>query len=120
MTRVRQTINRLEFVAQHSERLYLNEERTHDRFTLLFGAIEEWIAKAMKEGGASLGPFHYIGLQAKLGSSNDVKFNITNPVAQAMLLRTALQDQKLVKEPNEAGLLEYVLVSGKSCMRHPS
>jgi hypothetical protein len=120
MTRVRQQINRLEFVAQHSERLYLNKERTHDRFTLLFGAIEEWIAKAMKEGGAALGPFHFIGLQAKLGSSNDVKFNITNPVAQAMLLHTSLQDRGMVKEPNEANFLEYVAVSGESCLRNPS
>jgi hypothetical protein len=119
MPRVSREIKNLQFVAQHTERVYLNEERTHDRFTLFHGAIATWVSKGTAKGGLSLklGGF---GPQAEIGSENQVTYDITDPMAQAMLLLTALQDNNTVKGLDDANVLEYVLVSGESCLRHPS
>jgi hypothetical protein len=117
VNQVGRDLPKLHFRAQHTERVYLNEERAHDRFTSLFGAIATWVSKATKEGSVSL---PIIPLGAAVGSENAVTYDITNPVAQALLIRAALEDKRLVRPLDAAEPLEYVVVRGESCLRHPA
>jgi hypothetical protein len=119
MSRVSQQISELHFVAQPAERVYLNEERAHDHFTGLFGAISQWIAKASREGTVKLGALG-VGLEGALGRGDEVTFDITDPVAQAMVMRRALEDQGRVKAVSDAEVHDYVVVAGESCLRHPA
>lgn len=72
-----QTTDQLTFVARHGERLYLNEDRTHDRFTLQLGAISEWGTTANKVVGAGVSVVQVLTMQGQRGSGNDVKYDIT-------------------------------------------
>jgi hypothetical protein len=119
VSRVGKEIESLKFVAEHVEPAYLNKERVHDRFTASFGAISAWVAKASKGGSGKLGGV-VIGLEGRGDSADEVTYDITDPIAQAMLIRASVEGRQMLKTPDEANILEYVLVSGESCFRHPS
>jgi hypothetical protein len=83
------------------------------------GLLQHGVSKGVEKGGLSL-KLAGFGPQAEIGRENQVTYDITDPIAQAMLLLTALQDNNTVKGLDDANVLEYVLVSGESCLRHPS
>jgi hypothetical protein len=119
MSHVGKEIKSLKFIGQHLERAYLNEQRVHERFTASSGAISAWVAKVSKKGDLKLGvPVIQFGGGAE--SANEVTYDITDPVAQALLLRASVEGAKMVKPLEKASALQYVVVSGLSCFRHPS
>jgi hypothetical protein len=109
----------LTFTARRIERLYLNKERTLDRFTTHLGAISEWASKATTEAGVAAGVMQFFNVQTKVGAGDDIKYDLRNPVAQALLLQSAVQAQNLLVAMDDATLNDYVLVDGKCCLRHP-
>jgi hypothetical protein len=119
MSSVGKELERLKFVAQHVEPAYLNKESVHDRFTASSGAISAWVTKASKGGGGKVG-LSFIEVEGQAEAANEVTYDITDPIAQAMLLRASVEASQMLRPLDEANMLEYVLVSGPSCLRHPS
>ena len=112
-------IGKLRFVAQDVETAYLNEQRAHERFTASSGAIASWVSSARREGGVRVGLWG-AGVDAQRRSGDEVTYDITDPIAQAMLLRASVESRGLLRDLDEARELEYVLVSGDGCYRHSS
>jgi hypothetical protein len=119
MSDVGKKIETLRFVAQHVEPAYLHKDRVRDRFTASFGAISAWVAKASTTGGGKLGGLG-IEVEGRGERADEVTYDITNPIAQAMLIRASVEGQQMIRKLEEAEVLEYVVVAGKSCFRHPS
>jgi hypothetical protein len=61
-----------------------------------------------------------IGLEGQVEGANEVTYDIKDPVAQALILRAVLEDSPLLRPLDKARPLEYILVTGESCLRHPS
>jgi acyl-CoA synthetase (AMP-forming)/AMP-acid ligase II len=112
-------IGKLHFKSQHAERVYLNEERVRDRFTLLFGAISTWVSKAGRGGTGGIA-LPFIEARATVDAADEVTYDITSPIAQVMLIRTVLAEQGMVRSVDDAKVTGYVQISGESCLRHPS
>ena len=112
-------MDELTFVARDVESAYLNQQRAHERFLASSGAISTLVKRASNEGGGKVG-IGGTGLEATTGRAREVTYDISDPFAQALLLRTSVEDRGLLRALGQAKRGEYVEVTGESCYRHSS
>jgi hypothetical protein len=107
---------RLTFVSQKVETIYLNNDRVHDDFIGQLGAIESFTRGANKEGKIEL-PILKAG--GGIGADAGVHWNMTDPTAQALVLRAALESQDMLRGADNAEPGDYVYASGTGRLSRP-
>jgi hypothetical protein len=111
-------LRRLSFVRGSVESLYLNETRVHENFIGQLGAIESFTREA--ERGADVkGGIPFITVGGKLGSNAGATWNLTDPVTQVLVLRSALEKKELLRDPDHAAPGEYVRFAGRGYISRP-
>jgi hypothetical protein len=113
---VAELLGRLRFVSQPVETIYLNKNRTHDDFVGQLGAIESFTREATKEGKVEL-PIVKAG--AGIGAEAGVTWTMTDPTAQALVLRAALESQGLLFDVDKAEPGRYVEFAGRGLLSRP-
>jgi hypothetical protein len=107
---------RLRFVSQAVETIYLNKDRTHDDFVGQLGAIESFTRRANKEGKVEL-PILKAG--AGIGTEAEVTYSLTDPMAQALVLRAALESEGVLFDVEKAEPGRYVEFAGRGLVSRP-
>jgi hypothetical protein len=109
-------LGQLRFVSGPLETIYLNERRTRDDFRSQLGAIESFTRGRSKQGDARL-PFVNLGVGA--GSQTEATWSLTDPTAQALVLRAALESQGLLFDLDSAEPGRYVQCTGRGLLSRP-
>jgi hypothetical protein len=110
-------LGRLRFVSGPVETLYLNETRTREDFIGQLGAIESFTRSAIKEGRIEL-PFLRVG--GGVGAEAGVTWSLTDPIAQALVLRAALESADSLVDVREAAPGRYVQCAGRGQLSRPA
>jgi hypothetical protein len=118
MADIGRIVAKLRFTAGPVERVYLNAESVSTHFTGSFGTISNWVVSLSKGGKAGLA-IPLVTAGANLETTNQITLDIANPLAQALILATALRDDQRLRDPLTARDGDYVLVTGAGCVRHP-
>jgi hypothetical protein len=113
---IAELLDRLRFVSRPVEALYLNEDRVHDNFIGQLGAIESFTRTAAKEGSLEA-PVIKIG--TRISSESGVSWSLSDPLAQVLVLQSALESQKLVDEIHAARPGHYVAFTGVGSVSRP-
>jgi hypothetical protein len=107
----------LSFVSGPVESLYLNETRVHDCFIGQLGAISSFTKTATKEAGFET---PVIKLSGGLSNQSDVTWNLERqPIAQALVLRSALASQGQLYGPDCTTLGSYISFAGIAHISRP-
>lgn len=110
---------KLRFVPRPLESLYLNTDRVTERFTSHLGAISEWTRRSEGEGGVGL-DIKVVKADVRRGGGNEISYDLHDATVRALLLRDALQAAGVIHSPETATVGQYVVCSGRSCLRHPN
>jgi hypothetical protein len=102
-------LRRLRFSSGPVETLSLNETRVRENFIGQLGAIESFSRTATKEGSAEI-PVVKVG--GAVSSEAAVNWDLSDPIAQALVLRAALESQGLLDGLDDAGSGRYIISSG--------
>lgn len=113
---VSKIVSQLRFRSGPVETVYLNEIRLRERFIAHLGAIEDFTRSGLKEGSAEVPLLKFGG---KLGQGTSVTWSLSDPVAQALVLRAALEEQDVLVPPAQAKPGDYVVVSGQALLSRP-
>jgi hypothetical protein len=113
---VAELLGKLRFVGGPVETLYLNQVRVHESFIGQLGAIESFTRTATKEGSVEA---PVIKLSAGVTSEADVTWTLTDPTAQALVLRESLQSQGALHSLDQAGPGRYVSFAGAGFFSRP-
>jgi hypothetical protein len=115
---VAELLGRLRIVGGPVESLYLNETRVHENFIGQLGAIESFTRTATKKGTAQAG-IPVINVGGELSSEAGVTWTLSDPIAQALVLRAALESQGLLSGPDGAAPGCYISFAGKAAISRP-
>jgi len=118
MDGVADEILKLRFTCGPIQSLYLNEDRVSERFTSHLGAITTWTRTAEREGGGSV-DLKLVKGDVREHATNAITYTIADPLVRALLVREALQASGVVHSSESATVGQYVLVSGRACLRRP-
>ena len=104
------------FKAEPYPTLYLNSERIRLRFRGMIGSVLEFVRRAERTGTTS-GGFQAVvasaGIQTASLGANEVRYDMADPQAQALVLRACLQElQVLDEDPREATVADFALARG--------
>lgn len=108
----------LRFVPRPLESVYLNDGRVAERFVGHLGSIGEWTRRAQHEGGVGV-DLKVINAHGTMGGGNELSYDLHDITVRAILLREALQAANVIHSPEEATAGQYVICSGRACLRHP-
>lgn len=109
-------LGRLRFVGGPVETLYLNQTRVRESFIGQLGAIETFTRTATKEGSIEV-PVVKVG--AGLASEAGVTWTLTDPAAQALVLRASLESQGALRGLDAAGPGRYISFAGAGSVSRP-
>jgi hypothetical protein len=118
MTSVADELLKLRFAPRSLQSLYLNVDRVNERFIGHSGAITDWTRTAGKEGGGGF-DLKVVKGDAKATFENQITYGIDNPIVRSLLLRDSLQAAGVIHDAKDAGVGEYVISSGRACLRNP-
>ena len=113
---VAELLGRLRFAGGPVETLYLNQTRVHESFLGQLGAIESFTRTATKEGSIEA---PVIKLGAGVASEAGVTWTLTDPTAQALVLRASLESQGALHGLDEAGPGRYISFAGAGFISRP-
>lgn len=113
---VAELFSRLRFRSRPVETLYLNETRVHDNFYGQVGAIESFSRAATKDGALEA---PVVKISASVSSEASVTWTLSDPIAQVLVLRSALESQNLVRGENNAKPGDYIAHSGAGLVSRP-
>lgn len=113
---VAELLSRLRFVGGPVETLYLNRTRVHESFIGQLGAIESFTRTATKEGSIEA---PVVKLAAGVTSEAGVTWTLTDPTAQALVLRASLESQGALHSLDEAGPGRYIVFAGSGYVSRP-
>jgi hypothetical protein len=103
-------ILKVRIAGRPSQTLYLNNDRVNEQFVSQLDTISEWLrhnnANAQSEVNVS-------------GTGDGAGTLGSQPLARALAVREALQWIGAVRSPAEADVGQYVISTGRSCLRHP-
>jgi hypothetical protein len=102
-------LHRLRFSSGPVETLALNETRVRENFIGQLGAIESFTRAATKKGGAET-PF--VKLTGEVSSEATVNWDLSDPIAQALVLRAALESQGSLHGLDDVAPGHYIISSG--------
>jgi hypothetical protein len=108
----------LRFASGPVESMYLNEDRIEERFISHLGAITSWTRSARNEAGAGVN-LEIVGGDKRKAKSDELTYDLHAALARALVLRTALQAENVIRPSGEAGVGQYVVASGAPCLRSP-
>jgi hypothetical protein len=109
-------LGRLQFVSEPVETIYLNKNRTHDDFVGHLGAIESFTRSASKEGKVEL-PVLKAG--GGIGNETGITWTMSDPTAQVLVLRAALETQGLLFAVDQVEPGRYVEFAGRGHLSRP-
>lgn len=109
-------VMKLSFTAGHVESMYRNDDRIRELFVGRVGSVRSWARSAAREGGGGVG-LGVLQLSGAAGQENVVEYDLTDPTAQALVLRELLTEQGDVVGPADAQPGSYVVVVGRACLR---
>lgn len=109
---------RLRFVPRPLQSLYLNVDRVTERFTSHLGAISEWTRRSEAEGGVGV-DLKVVKADVRAGGGNELSYDLHDITVRALLLRDALQAAGAIRSPEQATVGQYVVCSGRACLRQP-
>ena len=113
---VAEILGRLRFAGGPVETLYLNQTRVREGFLGQLGAITSFTRTARREGSVEA-PIIRFG--AGLASEADVTWSLEEPIAQALVLRGALDARGALHPPGDAGPGQYVCFAGAGYLSRP-
>jgi hypothetical protein len=113
---VADVLARLRFASGPVETIYLSQTRVRESFVGQLGAVESFTRTATKEGSLEV-PVIKVG--AGLASEADVTWTLTDPTAQALVLRAALGSQGLLYGFDDAGPGRYISFAGVAYLSRP-
>jgi hypothetical protein len=114
-----QDLLNLRFVPGPLQSLYLNNDRVAERFTSHLGAIIGWTRQAKVGGGGGV-DLKVVKGDIKGERGNELSYDLSDITVRALLLRDALQDANVIRSPEQATVGQYVICSGRACLRHPN
>jgi hypothetical protein len=107
----------LSFVSGPVELVYLNETRVHDCFIGQLGAISSFTKTATKEAGFET---PVVKLSGGLSHQANVTWNLDKePIAQALVLRSALESQGKLNGPDCTTSGSYISFAGIAHISRP-
>jgi hypothetical protein len=109
-------LGKLRFDCTAVETLYLNQTRVRESFIGQLGAIESFTRTATKQGSVEA---PVIKFGAGLSAESGVTWTLTEPVAQALVLHTALQQEGALRPLAGAAPGSYVDVTGTGSISRP-
>jgi hypothetical protein len=118
MPGVTDDILNLRFASGPIESMYLNIDRVNERFTSHLGAISRWSQSAGTETGGAL-DVKVVKADRRASGSNELIYDLHDPLARALVLRTALQGSGDITSPDHASVGQYVIASGTACLTSP-
>jgi hypothetical protein len=89
---VQELIGRLRFTSSSSPAIYLNEQLAAEMFLSQLGAIGEFTRSAGRNLEGSAGPA-IVKVGASRGSSEQITYDLDNPLTKALILHSALGGQ---------------------------
>jgi hypothetical protein len=118
MEDVAEEILGLRFSSGPIQSLYLNEDRVNENFTIQLGAVATLVRGAGRQGGGTLN-LKVVELNKQKTASNEIQYDLHDPLARALVLRTALRSENALHTPGDAAIGQYVVGSGLACLRSP-
>jgi len=109
-------LGRLHFIAGPVETIYLNDTRVRESFIGQLGAIDSFTRTATKTGSVEA-PIVKIG--GALSAEAGVTWTLSEPIAQALVLRAALESQGLLSGPDGAAPGRYISFAGQAAISRP-
>jgi hypothetical protein len=109
-------LGRLRLVCGPVETIYLNEIRVRESFIGQLGAIDSFTRTATKTGSIEA---PIVKLGGALSSESGVTWTLSEPIAQALVLRAALESEGLLSGPGDAIPGRYVSFAGKAVISRP-
>jgi hypothetical protein len=109
-------LGRLRFACRPVETIYLNETRVRESFIGQLGAIDSFTRAATKTGSVEA---PIVKVSGELSSESGVTWTLGEPIAQALVLRAALESQGSLSGPNDAVPGRYVSFAGKAAISRP-
>lgn len=120
---VSDTINWLSFPRQGYPNFYLNIERLRQRFNGYLGSISQFSKSIEKSAGVNAtvkALFFEAGIQGDLGDASEIQWDVTDPLAQALILRAYLASAgELHSDARSAPVTDFVLVRGQGGLVSP-
>jgi hypothetical protein len=120
---VSDTIRWLSFSRQAYPNFYLNVQRIGHRFLSYLGSIREFRESVEKSGEASAAVnvlFFQAGIQGGLGGDKEVDWDLTDPLAQVLVLRAYLATMgELHTDARSAPVTDFVLARGQGGLVKP-
>jgi len=113
---VEELLATLRFVGGPVETIYLNQTRTRESFITHLGAVESFTRTAVKKVSAET-PVVKIG--AGVSSGSDVTWSLSDPIAQVLVLRAALESQGLLYSIDNAVPGRYIRFAGTAVLSRP-
>ena len=110
-------VSQLRFQSGPVETLYLNEVRVRERFIAHLGAVEDVVRSATREAGGEIALPLKIG--GKVGGETSVTWTLSDPVAQVLVLRTALEERGEITGADRPEPGTYVVRSGLALLSRP-
>jgi hypothetical protein len=118
MDNVAEEILGLRFSSGPIQSLYLNEDRVNENFTIQLGAVAALVRSAGNQGAGTLN-FKIVEVSKQKAAGNEIHYDLHDPLARALTLRTALQSENLIQAPDNAAVGQYVVGSGVASLRSP-
>jgi hypothetical protein len=117
------TVGWLSFPRQGYPNFYLNKQRIGHRFHSYLGSIREFSKSVEKSGAANASVsalFFEAGIQGGLGGSEEVAWDLHDPLAQALVLRACLATVgELHTDARSAPVTDFVLARGRGGLVQP-
>jgi hypothetical protein len=119
MESVADEVLRLRFTGRYVESMYRNDDRIRELFIGRIGSIAGFSRSATKDVNGSVGFKGIAELAGARGGEQSVEYNLTDPTAQALVLRENLALADELHDPADASPGQFVSVVGRSCLSRP-
>jgi hypothetical protein len=119
MGSVAEEVLRLRFTGRYVESMYRNDDRIRELFIGRIGSIAGFSRSATKDVNGSLGFKGIAELAGTRGGEQAVEYNLSDPTAQALVLRENLALAGELLAPPDASPGQFVSVIGRSCLSRP-
>ena len=86
-------VGRLRFVSSSAPTIYLNEQLVKDMFVSQLGAIESFARTAAHKLAGEAGAGGLVRLGGSRSGTQEIHYDLSQPLTQALVLHSALKDQ---------------------------
>ena len=119
MEPVAEEVLRLRFTGRYVESMYRNDDRIRELFIGRIGSIAGLTRSATRDVNGSVGFKGIAELAGSRGGEQVVEYDLTDPTAQALVLRENLALAQEFHDAATAAPGQFVSVAGPSCLSRP-